>query len=339
MMKVAYVLIILFLFSFVSKSIGQGTETILFYNLENLFDTIDNPGTDDDDFLKNGDKRWSSYRYWAKIKNTWQVIAASGSWKPPMAIGVCEIENKKVLEDLIEHTPLSKYPYGIVHYDSPDARGIDAGLLYRKDLMDTLHTGYRRIYFDNTARKTRDLLFAVTCVDKDTFAFVVNHWPSRWGGKDLTAFKRIKVAREARLLVEEINQDYSDIALVMMGDFNDNPSDSSIKNYLIGQNPLCPEGSKKLVNLATQPDSGLVRGTHKYQRHWSLFDQFIVSDNLIDGKFAWQVPNAKMTIVNEKFLLEEDQKYYGVKPFRTYNGYHYQNGFSDHLPVKIEICR
>lgn len=338
-MKFAYVLIVLLLFLPFSENFGQNSQTVLFYNLENLFDTIDDPETKDDDFLEDGLKRWSSYRYWAKIKNTWQVIAASGGWQPPMAIGVCEIENQNVLEGLINHTPLSKYPYGIVHYDSPDARGIDAGLLYRKDLMDTLITGVRQIQFDNPARKTRDLLFAVTCMDKDTFAFVVNHWPSRWGGKDLTAFKRIKVAREARLLVEEINQAYPGIALVLMGDFNDNPSDSSIKDYLIGQKPLCETGNKKLVNLASPPDSGLVRGTHKYQRHWSVFDQFVVSDNLVNGDFSWQVHGAKMTIVSEKFLLEEDQKYYGVKPFRTYNGYHYQNGFSDHLPVKIELSK
>jgi predicted extracellular nuclease len=308
---------------------------VMFYNVENFFDVNDDSLTADEEFTPSGNMHWTQNRYTTKLKNIYKVVIAGGGWQPPDIIGFCEIENRQVLQDLIDNTPLSKFAYHIVHENSPDRRGIDAALIYNSQTVRYIISKSFRV--DKQGLLTRDILYLKAILGKDTCHFFVNHWPSRSAGQLETESDRHAAARLLKHLTDSLFYINSSAKILIMGDFNDDPTDESLVNYLKAQTNWKSPLPARLYNLTTAPSSGAVRGTLKYQGEWSLFDQIIVSDKLLSNQKGLSVDSDGYSILQGSFLLAIDEMYNGYKPYRTYNGFSYQGGFSDHLPVYIDI--
>lgn len=328
-----FLIYFLFLFYGVSAQPEYRQINVLFYNVENLFDTEDNSQAEDNEFLPQGDRHWTSFRLTAKLNSLSKVILNSAGFEPPEIIGLCEIENRSVLEQLIQVTPLNKFDYTIIHKDSPDERGIDVAILYRRTCVTPIRYHYiPLIGTDNDTLQTREILHSeFLLADKDTLHFFVNHWPSRYGGQAETESDRIHAALTLRKEVNERLAKNSCVKILIMGDLNDQPQDRSVVKGL-GAQSRDTDLHGELINLSAHWE----KGTIKYRQTWSVFDQVIVSDQLLQvGGYHTSLTSAK--IVDLPFLFQKDQKYKGRKLFRTYNGFHYTGGFSDHLPVLIEL--
>jgi len=315
----------------------QGTDylRLMFYNVENFFDTVDDPSTNDNDFLPNGSMRWTHTRYLEKRNNIFRVIANVGEWDPPALVGLSEIENRGVLDDLIKNTPLAKYPYSIVHKESPDPRGIDNALLYRSDYLKCIARQFIRVRFADNRKRTRDILYASFCTNKhDTLHVFVNHLPSRVGGQKQSDPSRMLVASLIRQKVDSIFSRNALANIVITGDMNDDPLDKSMTTGLRALTDTIHAKPSALFNLTAYKMKEPI-GTIKYQGKWSVFDQMIVSGGLLRGTFRTDVNRCQ--IFKADYLFEPDTRYQGVKPFRTYIGMKYNKGFSDHLPVYLDI--
>ncbi|MBN1952130.1 MAG: endonuclease [Bacteroidales bacterium] len=317
----------------------RGDLRIMFYNVENYFDTLDDPHKRDNDFLPDADKKWNGYRYYEKSQHIFQVVAAVGELEPPELIGLCELENEATLQKLIWSTGLSKFPYRIVQYESPDLRGIDVGLLYRSDRMELVSSEPHTIRFPNNPRKkTRDILYGkFLCNTKDTLHIFVNHWPSRYGGQEESDPARRYVAGILRHKTDSLLAIDPCAAILIMGDLNDGPTDPSIRESL---GAIAADGKAacaNLYNLSIIPVANEAKGTHRYKANWETFDQFIVSGSLLNKKKGRLYSAPQMHIADFSFLLEPDKTYGGVKPNRSYFGSYYHGGFSDHLPVFLDI--
>ena len=314
---------------------GEDYLRLMFYNVENYFDTKDDPHTNDNAFLPEGSMRWTQARYLEKRNNIFRVIAGVGEWDPPALVGLCEIENRGVLDDLVKNTPLSKYPYSIVHKESPDPRGIDCALFYRSDYLKCIGEQFIRVRFSDNRKRTRDILYARLCTrNNDTIHVFVNHWPSRVGGQKQSDPSRMLAASYLREKIDSIFSKNSMANIIVTGDFNDGPKDKSLTAGLSALNDTVQPKRSALFNMSTYKMSEPI-GTIKYQGKWSVFDQIIVSGGLLRGKLHTGVDNCH--IFKADYLFEPDIRYKGVKPFRTYIGLKYNNGFSDHLPVYIDI--
>ena len=305
--------------------------TIAFYNLENLFDTKDDPTTLDDDFTPKGRKNWNHKRYRNKIRKLGNVIAQLGadrSFYSPAIVGVVEVENQKVLEDLVASKSLKKHQYGIVHYDSPDERGIDVALLYKKELFELLHSETFPLYLEDEYGNrdyTRDILLVKGNLNNELIYILVNHWPSRRSGEDLTEEKRIKAAELATRITANIIAENKNAKIIIMGDFNDDPSNTSVKNYLVNNtfyNPM-----ERLINTGN--------GTLNHKKTWHLFDQIIFSKNFFNNEK--EKHSFKYAEVFDRYFLKEWKGKFKGNPFRTYIGKWYQGGFSDHFPVYVYL--
>lgn len=309
---------------------------VMFYNVENLFDVIDDSLTDDDAFTPIGKMYWTRYRYFDKINHIGKVILATGGWHTPDIIGLCEIENKDVLNDLVRSDALSKTSYGIVHYESPDKRGIDVALLYNRDRVRLLSA--KALQVRNHDLRTRDILYFKALLKNDTFHFFVNHWPSRSAGQLETERDRFAAAGLLKQTCDSIIMQSAFSHIVIMGDFNDEPDDESIKQILGAISAFDPLSPQKIYNLSRCPSSYKIDGSLKFQGTWNLFDQIMVSGSLlmkVSGKI--HVDKEGYRILENDFLLEADRKFSGYKPYRTYVGFKYRGGFSDHLPIYIDI--
>lgn len=313
---------------------------IVFYNTENLYDPYDDTTKLDDDFTKQGMKRWSYSKFKVKLDHLAKTIIAVGGWKPPPIIGFSEIENRYVLNKLIYSTALKKFGYGIVHHESPDRRGVDVALLYLPEMFNLINSLAVRISFPfDTSSQTREILLVEGRVfQKDTIRILVNHWPSRLGGYTESQPKRLYVASVVRHLTDSLLANFPRSAIVIMGDFNDDPDGDAITSVL-GAVPLSDTVPKTgLVNLMTRfLDHNA--GTHRFQGRWSVLDQFIVSANLLRIEGPVYTTPEDVHIFTGDFLLEKDERYFGDKPLRTFSGPRYVGGFSDHLPVYIDIWR
>ena len=313
---------------------------IMFYNVENLFDTEDDPEKRDEEFTPNGTRYWSNYRYNEKLKNVYKVIIGVGEWDPPQIVGLCELENRKVLEDLISKTPLYKTDYKIIHYESPDSRGIDVGLLYREDYFTPIK--HRAILVDwpksISSRPTRDVLYVCgTTNTNDTLHIFVNHWPSRWGGQMETEQKRMYVAKIVKRQTDSIFRTNKNANIVIMGDLNDHPSDRSMMETLKAKTEFDKITNHKLYNLSSYLEHSQNLGTHKYQGQWGILDQIIVSGALLDPTNSVYTSVEDIHIFDADFLLEKDDKFTGKRVNRTYIGFKFHGGFSDHLPTYIDL--
>jgi endonuclease/exonuclease/phosphatase family metal-dependent hydrolase len=312
------------------------TYRVLFYNAENLFDPFDDTLTADEEFTPSGRMHWTYKRYEAKLNNTYKVLVAAGAWQPPDIIGMCEVENRRTLEDLVNNTPFSKYAYRIFHENSADRRGIDVALLYNPRTVQFISGKYHRI--KKKGLLTRDILYCKVRLGSDTCHVLVNHWPSRSEGQLETEPDRLAAAGLLKFITDSLFDDAARARIVIMGDFNDDPSDESLAGRLKATSEVKNALPAGLYNLTSIPSSGPVRGTLKYQGEWNTFDQIIVSGSLLSRGKGLKVTGEGYRIFDESFLLTTDKKYEGYKPFRTYNGYSYLGGFSDHLPVYIDLA-
>ncbi len=297
-----------------------------FYNLENLFDTEDDPGTLDDDFTKNSGMNWTEKRFRKKIRKLGSVIQQIGyedSGFSPVLVGVAEVENRYVLEQLVASKFLQQKEYGILHFDSPDERGIDTGLLYRKKYVTVLDQQAYSVYIENEHGErdyTRDILCAHLQIEAHPFYVLVNHWPSRRAGAEITAQRRMMVAQRNVEIVEEIKAKNPEAKIIIMGDFNDDPKSESIQH-------LVANGFYNPMELLLTHETG----STNYRGAWNLFDQVLVSHNFMQHyNNSFQFHSA--TVFNMKHLTEYDGRRKG-NPFRTYLGKRYAGGFSDHFPV------
>lgn len=318
---------------------SQNNFRVLFYNVENLFDIHDDPLKDDNDFLPDGFMRWNEWKYREKLKSITKVITAVGGMYSPALVGLCEIENDSVLYDLTKRSALSVQGYDFLITNSPDERGIDVALLYQQHQFKLIeHTEYEIKFRDERIRPTRNILHAVgTLANNDTLDVFVSHFPSRTSGKLETEQARIESAQILKNRTDSILSIRTKPNLVIMGDFNDEPEDKSLLNVLKANQINKEITSNKLYNLSFLNEKDSEYGTYKYQGVWSVIDQLIVNGRLLNNDNSTYVKEGKAYIYSESFLLEKDKKYYGTKPFRTNIGPRYNGGFSDHLPVYMDL--
>ncbi len=348
---------------------GNGQDSlfrIIFYNVENLFDTANDPLRDDDDFTPDGARRWTFFRLQNKINNLYRAIVAAGDWNVPAIIGLCEVENRYVLEMLVNRTGLERYRYGIIHRNSADRRGIDVAILYRPDRFQLLGERFIPVSFPfDTVATTRDIVYikgvaglpgpvasAVSpdpegsagysglagladVASADTLHLFANHWPSRWGGVAETSRYRNYAAQVLRSLTDSIFRANPDARIVIMGDFNDEPDDISLKDYLgAGFDYRDPEPGR-LYNISRE--NMRVQRSYKFRGEWFLFDQFIVSGALLGSSRRLRTSYGSVRVFAAEFLLVPDDIWFGYKPFRSYEGFRYTGGYSDHLPVVLDL--
>ncbi len=303
------------------------------YNVENLFDTIDNPHKNDSEFLPNGRKQWTSERYWAKQKNIAKVISSIDPKHFPDIISLVEIEDIVVLRDLIKQKSLSKVNYKIVHHEGPDARGIDCALLYNPKTFKLISTQFFKVTMpDNKHFKTREILYAKGITkSKDELHIFVNHWPSRRGGEEKSRPKRNLAASVLRHAVDSIFKAEPQAKIIILGDFNDETDNESIRRIL-NANANKKRDTPFLYDMASKQDRKN-EGTYYYWRtkEWNMIDQMIISNSLLNANSGLQTLQDSIQIFKPQWILHKDNN--GVMtPAKTYGRYYY-GGYSDHLPI------
>ncbi|RCW30354.1 endonuclease/exonuclease/phosphatase family protein [Marinilabilia salmonicolor] len=323
-----------------SCQLDENKRVVGFYNLENLFDTIDAPDVRDEEFTPGSEKQWDANRYERKLQNMAAVISGIGAAEgvdAPAVMGLCEMENRGVLEDLVVTDRLKAFNYEIIHKDSPDKRGIDVALIFRPDFFKP--ESYRAVPLfieDEVGERlfTRDQLVVTGTLDGDRLHFIVNHWPSRYGGKERSIPLRNAAAELTRSLVDSIKGVEPDARVIVMGDLNDDPVDVSVKKYLRAGVTSQDVKSDSLFN-ATAPLFFQGRGTLCYRDFWNLFDQIIVTPNLTLEK-SGRHHIVKTDIFDKQFVRQQEGDYSGY-PYRTFVGNWYHGGFSDHFASYIVL--
>ncbi|MGL4852740.1 MAG: endonuclease/exonuclease/phosphatase family protein [Phocaeicola sp.] len=341
MKKIAFLLLFV---AVASYGYAQKRHKVVFYNIENFFDTVNDPDILDDEFTPEGAKKWNEAKYAKKLENMERVFfdIAAIEKSYPAIIGVCEVENRTVLEDIIATPKLAPANYRISHFDSPEIRGVDVAFIYRPDVFKI--EGEKAITTIIPSRpdyKTRDILTLWGKIEGEDFFFMVAHWPSRIGGKEASEGNRIAVGKQMRALADSVAQVRPGVKIVAMGDFNDDPTDKSITEGF---------GAKlKLKNLETGdyyiPFADMLKaghGTLAYGDAWNIFDNMIVSENLVHApKGALHLQKGEKSkfygnIFKRHYLIQKEGQFKGY-PLRTYVGNNFQGGYSDHLPVYIYI--
>lgn len=308
--------------------------TIAFYNVENLFDTIDDPRINDEKFLPQSKSRWNSLKYFKKIQNIGQVIHQLGDSNGPEIIGLSEVENNAVLEKLIQSEYLMDRNYKIIQFESNDRRGIDVALLYKPSIFTPLNSTVYSI--DNASSKnfkTRDVLLVSGTVKSDTIHVIVNHWPSRVSGKENSEGNRLLVASKVRGIVDSLYQTANKAKIIVMGDFNDEPNNRSIQEVLKAKNDVKACHSDDLYN----PFYLLMKegkGSYKYDGSWDMLDQIMISPSFTQGKrILYKEKSAN--VYDPIWMYYKESKQHG--PYRTFLGNKYFGGYSDHFPVYIQL--
>jgi predicted extracellular nuclease len=317
---------------------AKDSARIAFYNVENLFDTIDEPMKIDSEYMPNSSLQWTKKRYDAKLKSITKVIDSMGF---PSIMGMVEVENRRVLDDLTAMPSLKSKNYGVAHFESPDERGIDCALIYKKSDFEVKNAKPHRIVFPNEANDhTRDILEVSGTLRGMAVTVFVNHFPSRRGGAEASDPKRIFVAKVLKNAVDSVQKADPNARIVIMGDMNDEPSDKSLTQSL-GANYWTLTGEKRpsvdknaLYNLAAGvKESGF--GSYYYRGEWEVIDQMIVSGSFLDGRSKLVTRDAE-TVFSADFLTYKDKT--GKKlPNRTYTGPTYRGGFSDHFPIYMTV--
>lgn len=314
---------------------------IAFWNLENLFDTIDDPSINDEEFLPGSTKEWTAERFDKKIYNLARVIRSMNNNKGPDLLGVCEVENKSVLDSLTRKY-LPDLKYKIIHVDSPDNRGIDNALLYKKEKFNVFKISADTVHLAD-GWPTR-LILGITLQDifKKRFYVFVNHWPSRSGGVEKSEPNRIEAAKTLKRAVDKIFSTDPSALIFSIGDYNDEPTNNSILNFLNAHPLKCDtlktdyyfESNNELFNLAYEEyENG--RGSFKYKDVWNLLDQIIVSGGILTGNSINYICSS-FKIYRPYFLRTHSGKFKGT-PFPTYGGNRYLGGYSDHFPVTAKF--
>ncbi len=331
---------------FVWVALGQSKKeykvrTIAFYNLENLFDTKNDSLIFDDDRTPNGKDNWTEERYWKKIDNLSKVISEIGlenTRSAPDLLGICEAENKNVLMDLINHPSLKKKNYDIIHFDSPDERGIDVGLIYSKfSFIPVSFVSRRLLLTDEEGFRdyTRDQLVVEGLLDNEKIYLIVNHWPSRSGGELRSRPYRLKAAELNKRIIDSLRHLDQNVKIIGMGDFNDDPISPSFKKI------LKVKGKEKQLDSMSLfgPMESLFKkgiGSLAYRDQWNLFDQIYLTANLLNNSEGYRF--WKADVFKPSYLVDPKGVYKGY-PIRTYAGGSYIGGYSDHFPVYIHLIR
>ena len=342
----ARVILIVILSSLLISGSGQKNMRaglIAFYNLENLFDTVNTEDVDDEDFTPEGLNKWTSEKYHIKLDRLAEAISRIGEDEGikggPAILGVSEIENRTVLQDLISHPALKSSNYRIVHYDSPDLRGIDVALLYQPRFFRVTSSVNRelRIFDEKNERVyTRDQLVVSGLFDGERITFIVNHWPSRSSGELVTRPRRIEAATLTRQIADSLLKDDKNARIIIMGDLNDDPSDESLRKYLRASDNYEKLKDGELYNTMFPLFKKGV-GSLYYRDGMNLFDQIIITPALLGNDYS-SYKFYKARVFNKSFLTQADGQYKDY-PFRTYVGPTFQGGYSDHFPVYILIVK
>lgn len=309
---------------------------VLSYNVENFFDIKDDPDTDDNEFTPQGNMYWDGSKYKAKTINIARAITAAGGWEGAAIIGLYEIENEYVLTSLTKYSPLKQKGYKFVHYESDDPRGIDVAMLYDPSKIKVLESHPMRPKCSEGNLRTRDVLYVKALVLKsDTLHLFMVHSPSRRGGVEESEWKRECVLSMVRNKVNSI-QSKGKANILIMGDFNDYPECKSICRSLGAKRVEGKFKDRSLYNMFwNYADEGM--GSYKYQGEWNMLDQIIISGRMLNGQGTLYTSQDKAHIFETPFIIEEDKTNFGTKPKRTYNGRRYIGGYSDHLPIYIDL--
>lgn len=330
---------------FVNAQKKYKIRTVAFYNLENLFDTINDTSKNDEasPIMELNTNR--SKVYWDKIDKLAEVISQLGEEKAktgPAILGVSEIENKQVLEDLVNSDRLKKMRYGIIHFDSPDKRGIDVALLYQQRYFKPVHyeAVNPNIFSENKKVYTRDILRVSGYLDDELVHVIVNHWPSRRGGEAKSSPLREKAAYKVTQIIEKIREEDKNAKVMIMGDFNDDPMNKSFKDVLKTKSE---EEDVKKGDIYNPYESMFAKGlnTTAYRDNLSLFDQILFTSPLLNKKGRKDFSTYKMFksgIFNKRFMVQNKGRYKGY-PFRSFSNGQYTGGYSDHYPVYIYLIK
>jgi predicted extracellular nuclease len=309
------------LFSFILSSaslFAQKNARVVFYNVENLFDTLDTPNQADEEYLPTAEKNWNSEKYWEKIAHINKVM---NEFDNIALMGVCEIENKAVLDDVVKG---QKQKLKIAHFESADERGIDVGLMYNKKIFCLKKKGILRftLTVKGEPKATRDILYVELKHKKERIHVVVNHWPSRYGGAEESEPSRLLASETAKKYIDSVLTIDPQAKIIFMGDLNDYPSNKSVENIM-----------EKLTPMITQT-SGSKGGSHSYKNEWNILDHMLISPGM-ENTGGMQAITHSGKINEFEYLLETWKG--NVVPLRTYVGSKYLGGYSDHLPVSFEI--
>lgn len=342
-MRKFILLAVLFLTAF-TLSARDGKYVVTFYNVENFFDIYDDPNVNDEEFTPEGPKEWTQVKYDKKMANISQVLfgIAAANKDYPAIIGLSEIENRRVIEDLVSTEKLAPARYQIVHYDSPEARGVDVALLYRPDVF-TLEwsKAFQPVIPEIPDFKTRDILAVCGTIEGERICFFVNHWSSRWGGAQASEYLRVGCAQTLRRFADSLQTADPDIKIVIMGDMNDDPYNRSLSEVLGAKREISDVERGGYFN----PFWNVLKagyGTLGYQDSWNLFDNIVVNSNLLDGGSGQlKIEKCEDTgfygrIFKRSYMIQQKGKYKNY-PLRSFSGNTFLGGYSDHLPVYIVI--
>lgn len=315
---------------------GDENLTVVFYNVENLFDTEDDPRKNDDEFTPQSEKKWDKTRYNKKLEDIAKVIAGINKNDLPEIVGLCEVENKKVLNDLVKTGLLANGNYKMVHQESRDHRGIDCALIYRPDEFTVSDYYTVPVHFeDDPGYTTRDILYVKGQTgNQEEFHIFVNHWPSRSGGLAQTEPKRLKAAVILKAKLDLVMAAEPNAHIIVMGDLNDEPDNKSLLEIIEAQPPSA--SGAKLINLM-YPDFEKGRGSYNFRGNWDMLDNLIVSSGLLDDE-GFRVVNDR-GFIYQKPWMEYRNSDGEVSPNRTYGGPNYYGGVSDHFPVCFTLKR
>lgn len=327
------------------EKVKYEVECIAFYNLENLFDTIVDPDTNkilQEDFTPEGNHHWNTNKYHKKIGNMAEVISKIGKEVTPLGpsvLGVCEIENRLVLEDLVKHELIANKHYKIVHQEGHDRRGIDCALLY-----DPLHfkvLAYKSIPLtmpNDPDFASRDQLLVSGELMGELTHFIVVHWPSRRGGESKSRPKRIQAAKLTKSIVDSLQIENPNVKVVVMGDFNDDPISPSMKDFMKAHDNNGKFKEHDMFNaMMGHYKKGI--GTLAYRDNWNLFDQFILTPSFIDDERKFKTFSFYKSAVYNKTFLKNQKGNFSGYPYRTYVGSTFMGGYSDHFPVYLYLIR
>lgn len=343
MKKALTILLALSLVAFSSVSQKKQCQVfgVSFYNLENLFDTINNNGKYDKEFSPEGSRQWNSEKYWSKIRNMAYAISHMTTEVTPMGpaiIGIAEVENATVVQDLVKQDYIKGWNLQYVHHDSPDRRGIDVALLYNPRFFQVLNVTNTPLLIEgNPGFRTRDQMCVTGLLAGEKVSVIVNHWPSRLGGQEQSSYLREAAAALTKHITDSLLHDDPNQGVIVMGDLNDDPQNTSCATVLGGKR------SKDEVNDDNQfynpwwatLDNGI--GTLAYRGKWNLFDQIMVSKYFL-GDRSKHLTYLRHNVLNWDFLKNQEGQYAGY-PHRTYAGGTFLNGYSDHFPTEVFLVR
>ena len=316
---------------------STGTFTFAFYNVENLFDTINDPAINDESFLPESKVAWNTERYNQKLYNLSKVLKSMNDPDFPAIVGLCEVENLAVLEDLVSHKNIAAAGYKIIHQDSPDERGIDNAILYQPETYIPVKNSFIAPDFTGLEHNlTRDIIYSKGLINEnDTIHIFVNHWVSRWGGQEATESYRIAIANQIKNITDSIISVIPDANILIAGDLNDNPDDKSVMEILKTKMVIPKANNYDLYNLSLRLYESDTVGT-LYYKSWDIFDQIIISGAMLGGNNKLKVASVDQTIFAKNWMLYQPKEG-PARPSRTASGGRYFGGYSDHLPVMIDI--